>query len=183
MWIGIVTIFPEMIKASLSDGVVGRAVKQSLIDLHFFDPRDFTSNVHRNIDDRPYGGGPGMVMMIQPLVAAVEEAQRVAPSDSMLRVLLSPQGTQFNQDLAQEFKDSESLLLIAGRYEGVDDRFTANFVDLELSIGDYVLSGGEVAAMVVLDAVGRLVKGAVGNPESVKYESLTDGLLKVGPRF
>ena len=177
MWIGIVTIFPEMIRASLSDGVVGRAVKNSLIDLEFFDPRDFADNVHRNVDDRPYGGGPGMVMMLPPLVEAVEKAQEVAPSDSVLRVLLSPQGTKFDQGIAQEFKELESLLLIAGRYEGVDDRFTSNFVDLELSIGDYVLSGGELAAMVVLDAVGRLIEGTVGNPDSVKYESLTDGLL------
>lgn len=182
MWIGVVSIFPEMIRSSLADGVVGRAVSNSLINLSFYDPRDFTTDVHRTVDDRPYGGGPGMVMLIEPLVRAVEKAQEEAPTDSLLRVLLSPQGDHFTQDVANEFKTTDSLLLIAGRYEGVDDRFTANYVDLELSIGDYVLSGGELAAMVVLDAVGRLVEGTVGNPESVKYESLADGLLDY-PQF
>jgi len=142
-----------------------------------FDPRDYAKNAHRTVDDRPFGGGPGMVMMAGPLSASVSEARRLCPTENPVTVYLSPQGTTFTQSLAKEFATLPGLVLVAGRYEGVDERFIEREIDLELSIGDFVLSGGELAAMVVLDAVARLLPGVVGNPDSIKSESHMDGLL------
>ena len=142
-----------------------------------FDPRDYAKDAHRTVDDRPFGGGPGMVMMAGPLSASVSEARRLCPTENPVTVYLSPQGTTFTQSLAKEFATLPGLVLVAGRYEGVDERFIEREIDLELSIGDFVLSGGELAAMVVLDAVARLLPGVVGNPDSIKSESHMDGLL------
>ena len=142
-----------------------------------FDPRDYAKDAHRTVDDRPFGGGPGMVMMAGPLSASVSEARRLCPTENPVTVYLSPQGTMFTQSLAKEFATLPGLVLVAGRYEGVDERFIEREIDLELSIGDFVLSGGELAAMVVLDAVARLLPGVVGNPDSIKSESHMDGLL------
>ena len=142
-----------------------------------FDPRDYAKDAYRTVDDRPFGGGPGMVMTAGPLSASVSEARRLCPTENPVTVYLSPQGTTFTQSLAKEFATLPGLVLVAGRYEGVDERFIEREIDLELSIGDFVLSGGELAAMVVLDAVARLLPGVVGNPDSIKSESHMDGLL------
>ena len=177
MWTGIISIFPNLIRTVLKDGVVGRAIARGDLGLTMFDPRDYAKDAHRTVDDRPFGGGPGMVMMAGPLSASVSEARRLCPTENPVTVYLSPQGTTFTQSLAKEFATLPGLVLVAGRYEGVDERFIEREIDLELSIGDFVLSGGELAAMVVLDAVARLLPGVVGNPDSIKSESHMDGLL------
>ncbi|MFP6796492.1 MAG: tRNA (guanosine(37)-N1)-methyltransferase TrmD [Pseudomonadales bacterium] len=177
MWTGIVSIFPDLIRSVLNEGVVGRAISRGDLGLAIFNPRDYAENTHRAVDDRPFGGGPGMVMMAGPLSASVSEARRLCPTENPLTVYLSPQGTTFTQSIAKEFATLAGLVLVAGRYEGVDERFIERETDIELSIGDFVLSGGELAAMVVLDAVARLLPGVVGNPDSIKSESHMDGLL------
>ena len=177
MWAGIVSIFPNLIRTVLNEGVVGRAVARGDLGLDIFDPRDYAEDNHRTVDDRPFGGGPGMVMMAGPLSASVSEARRLCPTENPVTVYLSPQGTKFTQSLANELATLPGLVLVAGRYEGVDERFIERETDLELSIGDFVLSGGELAAMVVLDAVARLLPGVVGNPDAIKCESHMDGLL------
>ena len=177
MWLGIATIFPELVKASLKEGVVGRAIEREDITLEIINPRDYALNSYGSVDHRPFGGGPGMVMAAEPLAACVRFARdRVSPK-TLTTALLSPQGTRFEQSHAQELSKLEAVLLVAGRYEGVDERFVEKYVDMEISIGDYVLSGGELAALVVIDVVGRFVDGTVGNPESIEYESFHDGLL------
>ena len=177
MWTGIVSIFPNLIRNTLKEGVVGRAVANGDLGLTLFDPREYAEDTHKTVDDRPFGGGPGMVMMAGPLSASVSEARRLCPSENPVTIYLSPQGTRFTQSLATKLAALPALILVAGRYEGVDERFIEREADLELSIGDYVLSGGELAAMVVLDTVARLLPGVVGNPESIKSESHMDGLL------
>ena len=177
IWLGIVTIFPDLIKATLSEGVVGRAISRGDITLDIFNPRDYAINSYGSIDDRPFGGGPGMVMAAEPLAACVRSArQRVSPRH-LKTVFLSPQGERFSQSLATEFASLDAILLVAGRYEGVDERFITNYVDLEVSIGDYILSGGELAALVIIDVLSRFTEGTVSNPESVACESFTDDLL------
>ena len=176
MWVGIVSIFPDMVRATLSHGVVGRAIDRGDIDLAVIDPRDFSDNVHRNVDDRPFGGGPGMVMMGEPLSRSVEAGRTAAPS-AATTIYLTPQGRTFTQTLARDLAEREAMILVAGRYEGVDERFIERDIDLQLSIGDYVISGGELAALVVLDAVARLRPGTLGNAESINFESHMDGLL------
>ena len=173
MRIDIVTIFPAMVRAGLQDGVLGRGVAKGLIDLQVHDLREFTSDRHKVVDDTPFGGGAGMVMMAEPIIAAVEGA---APPRPLL--YLSPAGRRFDQATAQELASSAGFSLLCGRYEGVDERVREHVVDGELSIGDYVLGGGEVAAMVVLEAVGRLVPGVMGNDTSADDESFSDGLLE-----
>ena len=177
MWFGIITLFPEMFTA-LEHGITHRAMKEGLIDLHCWNPRDFTENKHRNVDDRPYGGGPGMIMMAQPLQHAIHAAKRAAPQKKPKVIHLSPQGKCFNQQIAEEMAAEEELILVAGRYEGIDERLLMLEVDDELSIGDYVLSGGELAAMVVIDTITRLLPGALGHEESAAKDSLSSGLLK-----
>ncbi len=171
----LVGLFPELADAFLKVGVIGRATRDKRLAYSHFNPRAYATDARRTVDDRPFGGGPGMVMMVEPLRAAVREAQKAVPHDSPV-VLLSPQGRQFDQRLAKELATLPGLVLVAARYEGVDERFAAD-VDLEVSIGDYVLSGGELAALVVLDAVARLLPGVLGNPDSVVAESHMDGLL------
>ncbi|MCY3885759.1 MAG: tRNA (guanosine(37)-N1)-methyltransferase TrmD [Gammaproteobacteria bacterium] len=177
MWFGVVTIFPKLVEAALGEGVVGRAVKTGSIELNLYNPRDFATDNFNSVDDRPYGGGPGMVMMAEPLAECVKRARSDFRGDDLSTVLLSPQGATFDQAIAREFSNLDGLLLIAGRYEGVDERFVKTYVDREMSIGDYVLSGGELPALVVLDSVARLVSGTLNNPESIGSESYTDGLL------
>ncbi|MBB6523300.1 tRNA (guanosine(37)-N1)-methyltransferase TrmD [Pseudoteredinibacter isoporae] len=181
MRIAVVTLFPEMFDAVSRYGVSGRACEQGVLDLRCFNPRSHTSDRHQTVDDRPYGGGPGMLMMIQPLSDAIEEARQWAESDgkSAMVVYLSPQGKVFDQSAAKHFAAPESgnLVLLAGRYEGVDERLIQAQVDAEWSIGDYVLSGGELAAMVMLDAVTRLLPGALGHQQSAEQDSFSDGLL------
>lgn len=176
MRIDIVTLFPELITGNVSVGVVGRAVERGLMQLETWNPRDFTSDRHRSVDSRPFGGGPGMVMKIEPLRAALAAA-RGATEVSPHVVFLSPQGSPLTQAKVAELAGMPRLLLLCGRYEGVDERLLRHEVDEELSIGDYVLSGGELAASVVIDAVGRLQPGVLGDAQSAAQDSFSDGLL------
>jgi tRNA (guanine37-N1)-methyltransferase len=174
---GVVTIFPEMLDPLVDFGVSGRALREGVARLETWNPRDFTQDRHRTVDERPYGGGPGMVMSAPPLCAAIRAARSALGSDTRV-VYLSPQGRGLTQARVVEFADSAApLLLVAGRYEGIDERVIALEIDEELSIGDYVLSGGELAAMVVLDAVIRLLPGALGHGESAMQDSFSEGLL------
>lgn len=172
----IVTIFPRMVEAGLAEGVVGRGIARGLVDAQVHDLREYTSDRHRSVDDVPYGGGPGMVMKPEPLARAVEDirAQRGAPEAV---ILLSPQGRRFTQAEAARLSRLPHVVLLCGRYEGVDDRVRTAVATDELSIGDYVLSGGELAALVVVDAVSRLLPGVVGDARSVEEESFSRGLL------
>jgi tRNA (guanine37-N1)-methyltransferase len=172
----IVTIFPRMVEAGLADGVVGRGVARGLLDVTVHDLREWTTDRHRTVDDVPYGGGPGMVMKVEPLVRAVDAIRdgRGVP-DTI--VLLTPQGRQFRQAEAVRLSRLSHIVLLCGRYEGIDERVPQIVGAEELSIGDYVLSGGEFAALVVVDAVSRLVPGVVGDEQSVEQDSFSDGLL------
>lgn len=176
MHVQVVSIFPEMVAAVAEYGVVGRAVTRGLLKLECHNPRDFAKDAHRTVDDRPYGGGPGMVMKYEPTAAAVEAAKRSAPDGSRV-VCLSPQGPVFDQARASGYAALPGLILLAGRYEGIDERLIETHVDEELSIGDFVLSGGELAAMVVIDAVTRLLPGVLGDEDSAEQDSFTSGLL------
>lgn len=176
MKIEVVTLFPEMITGALRHGIVGRAVERGLVSVGTEDPRAHTSDVHRTVDDRPYGGGPGMVLKAQPLLAAIGAAQARLPEGS-LKVCLSAQGQPFSQAVALELSGLAGLLLVAGRYEGLDERVIELGVDRELSVGDYVLSGGELPALTVIDAVTRLLPGALGDERSSGEDSFTAGLL------
>lgn len=175
MRIDVVTIFPEMVQAIAGYGVTGRALTRGLVSLRCLDPREFTRDKHRTVDDRPYGGGPGMVMKVEPL----RDALRAAKADGPRRpvVYLSPQGRVFDQAEAARLAAGPGMILVAGRYEGVDERFVETEVDLELSLGDFVLSGGELAALCVVDACARLVPGVLGDAESAVADSFVAGLL------
>lgn len=172
----IVTIFPGMVAAGLADGVVGRGIERGLLDVRVHDLREHTSDRHRSVDDMPYGGGPGMVMKPEPFVRAVE-AIRSERGAADAVVLLSPQGRPFRQPEAERLAALGHVVLLCGRYEGIDERVRALVATEELSIGDYVLSGGELAALVIVDAVGRLVPGVVGDSRSVDEDSFSRGLL------
>ena len=176
MQMQVVTLFPDMVLTIAEYGVVGRAVERELISLECQDPRDFTVDAHRTVDDRPYGGGPGMVMKYEPAAAAIASAKDHLPAGSPV-VCLSPQGAVFNQATAQRLAGLPGLVLLAGRYEGIDERLIESQVDEELSLGDFVLSGGEIAAMVVIDAVARLLPGVLGDAASASQDSFVDGLL------
>jgi len=175
MRIDVVTLFPEMIRERSSQGIQGRALAQGILELATWNPRDFSTDKHRNVDDRPYGGGPGMVMQVQPLCAAISAARAAGPQASV--IYLSPQGQRFTQDRARELAQQERIILVAGRYEGIDERIIELEVDEELSVGDYVLSGGELPALLVMDAVTRLLPGALGDADSAQEDSFMDGLL------
>lgn len=176
MHFDVVTLFPEMISTIADFGVVGRARRNGLVSLDLENPRDHTSDVHRTVDDRPYGGGPGMVMKYAPLAGALAAARSRVPQGSPV-VYLSPQGRVFDQATAKRYAALPGLILLAGRYEGVDERLIESQVDEELSLGDFVLSGGEVAAMAVIDAVVRLLPGVLGDEESAAQDSFAEGLL------
>ncbi|MCD9460057.1 tRNA (guanosine(37)-N1)-methyltransferase TrmD [Marinibactrum halimedae] len=170
-----------MLSALTDFGVSGRAVKQQILEVRCWNPRDYTADKHQTVDDRPYGGGPGMLMMIQPLSDAIAAAKQWASegSDSVSAkvIYLSPQGQVFHQAQAQVLADSGNFVLIAGRYEGIDERLIEAQVDQEISIGDYVLSGGELGAMVIMDAVMRLLPGVLGHVDSANEDSFSEGLL------
>jgi tRNA (guanine37-N1)-methyltransferase len=172
----VVTIFPRMFEAPLAEGVVGRAIQRGVLKVGVRDLRDFTTDRHRSVDDVPYGGGPGMVLKPEPLFRAVD-AIREAHGEPGAIVLTSPQGRRFTQAEAERLRDVAHVVVLCGRYEGVDDRVRQHLVTEELSIGDYVLSGGELPALVVIDAVARLVPGVVGDSESLTIESFSRGLL------
>lgn len=176
MRIDVVTLFPEMIENVARFGVTGRAAESGSLDLRSWNPRDYTTDRHRTVDDRPYGGGPGMVMKVEPLAEAVRDA-RASSGKRFRTVYLSPQGRRFTQAVADELAAEPGLVLVAGRYEGVDERFIDAEIDDEVSIGDYVLSGGELAAMIVVDAVARLLPGVLGDADSAKEDSFVNGLL------
>src|ERR1700754_5115671 len=171
----IITIFPEIFRGVFEFGIIRRAVEAGLIELKLHDLRDFTHDRHRQVDDRPFGGGAGMVMKPEPLIRAIEAITHKA--DQAATVMLSPQGRLFTQRVAEEFAGREQVVLICGRYEGVDERVIEHLAADELSIGDVVLSGGEIPAMVVVDAVTRLIPGALGCQESAERDSFADGLL------
>lgn len=175
MHIGVVTLFPPMFEAVTGYGVSGRAVKEGRLCVDLWNPRDFTRDRHRTVDDRPSGGGPGMVMLYDPLVAAIQAARAGVAGARVL--YLSPQGRRLDQAGVRELAERPGFVLVAGRYEGIDERVVDAVVDEEWSIGDYVLSGGELAAMVVIDAVTRLLPGALGHEDSAREDSFVDGLL------
>lgn len=176
MRIDVVTLFPPMFEAISAYGVTGRAVERGIVELGLWNPRDYTHDRHRTVDDRPYGGGPGMLMKVQPLRDAIDDA-RAAQQGASHVVYLSPQGRPLDQAGVRELAGHGHLVLIAGRYEGVDERLIETEVDEEWSIGDYVLSGGELAAMVVIDAIARLLPGALGHEESAQQDSFSEGVL------
>jgi tRNA (guanine37-N1)-methyltransferase len=172
----VISLFPAMVKTIATHGVVGRALEQEIVSLRCINPRDYATDVHRTVDDRPYGGGPGMVMQFAPLAAAIDAARREAPYGTPV-VCMSPQGAVFDQAMARRFSRLPGLILLAGRYEGIDERLIDAAVDEEVSLGDFVLSGGEVAAMAVFDAVTRLLPGTLGDETSALQDSFSDGLL------
>lgn len=174
----VLTIFPELFDPFWSTSIVGRAVGAGTVDAAAIDIRDFTADRHRTVDDRPYGGGAGMVMKPEPLAAAIRAARARAPSDRV--VLLSPQGRPFRQSVARELARFDGLIFVCGRYEGVDERICQDFVDEELSVGDFVLTGGELPAMIVMDAVTRLLPGALGGEGAAENDSFAGGLLEHG---
>lgn len=180
MKFGVVTIFPQMLAGITEYGITSRAVKQGIIDVECWNPRDFTHDRHRTVDDRPYGGGPGMVMMIDPLRDAIQAAKASINADNPAAVpvvYLSPQGRVFNQARASELAKLSGFVLLAGRYEGVDQRLIDNEVDEEISIGDFVVSGGELPAMIVIDAVARCLPNVLGHEDSAIEDSFFAGLL------
>lgn len=185
MTFNILTIFPGMFRGFLEETMMKRALAAGVVKVNLVNIRDFATDKHKTTDDTPYGGGPGMVMRIEPIFNALkglDRAQNAKRKTQKSRVvLLSPRGRQFTQSLSGEYAKLDSLTLICGRYEGVDQRVADHLCDEELSIGPYVLSGGEVAAMVVIEAVSRLVPGVLGNPESLKEESFTPGLPREAP--
>ncbi len=173
----LITIFPELFTAALECGIIRRAVQSGLAEIRIVNLRDFTKDRHRSVDDRPYGGGEGMVFMPGPLFEAIEFCQGPERDANSQVVLLTPQGKTWSQNLAEEFVTIPHLLLICGRYEGVDQRVIDSLVDREISIGDFILTGGEIPAMVVLDSVVRLIPGALGCSDSAVNESFSTGLL------
>jgi len=178
---GVVSLFPQLVAPVMDFGVVGRAAERGLVALEQVSPRDFATDRHRTVDDRPYGGGPGMVLKYEPLRDAVRALRARLPQGSR-QFVLTAQGTRLEQSLAREPVEAPGLLLVCGRYEGIDERFTHGEVRAELSLGDYVLSGGELAAAVVIDAVTRLLPGVLGDESSHVEDSFTAGLLDC-PQF
>ncbi len=176
MWIGVVTLFPEMFESITHHGVTGRAVRNGLLDVQCWNPREFTKDKHRTVDDRPYGGGPGMLMKVQPLRDAIHAAKKTAGEKTRV-IYLSPQGRRLDHAGVKELAAEERLILVAGRYEGIDERLVETEIDEEWSLGDFVLSGGELPAMVMIDAVSRLVPGVLGHQDSAAEDSFSDGLL------
>ena len=176
MRIDVITLFPEFVQGCAGIGVVGRAQERGLLQVQTWNPRDYATDNYRRVDERPFGGGPGMVMLIDPLrdTLAVARAAAAAPGKV---IYLSPQGTRLTQDKVVEFAQRERLILLCGRYEGVDERLLEREVDEECSIGDYVLSGGELAAAVLIDAIGRLQEGALNDAQSAQQDSFAEGLL------
>jgi len=177
----VITLLPELVEAVAQVGVTGRAKDRSLISLHCWSPRDFTSDVHRTVDDRPYGGGPGMVMKADSLLKTIRHVRKEAPSGTKV-IYLSPQGKKLDQSAVRDMSQKslvtgQGLILLCGRYEGIDERIIKLEVDEEWSLGDYVLSGGELGAMVIIDAVTRLLPGVLGHSDSAEQDSFTENLL------
>lgn len=177
MWCGVVTLFPDMFKALTEHGVTGRAIANQLLTLRLQNPRDFATDVHKTVDDRPYGGGPGMVMKVAPLQAAIATLRQQSGGKAKV-IALSPQGKRVTQqDIQALVQDYRQVIFVAGRYEGIDERLYALEDAEQWSIGDYVISGGELAAMVIIDALARLIPGVLGHPASAQQDSFVAGLL------
>ncbi|ANJ91121.1 tRNA (guanine-N(1)-)-methyltransferase [Pasteurella multocida subsp. multocida HB01] len=176
MLVGIISLFPEMFKAITEFGVTGRAVKQNLLQVRCWNPRDFTHDKHKTVDDRPYGGGPGMLMMVQPLRDAIQAAKAEVGEGAKV-IYLSPQGRKLDQAGVKELAQHQKLILLCGRYEGIDERLIETEVDEEWSVGDYVLTGGELPAMTLIDAVARFIPGVFGKQASADEDSFAEGLL------
>ncbi|MDP8099747.1 tRNA (guanosine(37)-N1)-methyltransferase TrmD [Pasteurella atlantica] len=181
MWIGIISLFPEMFQAITEYGVTGRAVKHNLLQIQCWNPRDFTFDKHNTVDDRPYGGGPGMLMMVQPLRDTIHAAKQAALSEDenaeVKVIYLSPQGRKLDQQGVKTLATNQKMILVCGRYEGIDERLIQAEIDEEWSIGDYVLTGGELPAMTLIDAVARFVPGVLGKQASAEEDSFATGLL------
>ena len=175
--IDILTLFPEMFTAVLGTSIPKRAAEKGLVEYHFTNIRDFATDAHKSVDDKPFGGGPGMVMMCPTILDAVEHVEKRDPRDAT-RILLTPQGRLFDSAMAKDFAGRDRLLLIAGRYEGFDERIVEGLKPVEVSIGDYILSGGELPAMVIIDSVVRLLPGAIGAEGGAEDETFADGLLE-----
>ena len=170
----IITLFPEMFSAIKEEGVIARAIKKSLISINTWQLRDFSSNNYKNVDEKPYGGGAGMVLQVKPIRDCISKIKQSSPNTQV--IYLSPQGKKLDQNLVEELATFESITMLCGRYEGIDERVIENDIDFEISIGDYVISGGELAAMVVIDAISRRLPGVLGNEVSLK-DSFTDNVL------
>jgi len=176
MWFGIITLFEPMFSGFIEQGVIGRAFQRNQLQIAFFNPRDYTTDKHRTVDDRPFGGGPGMLMKVQPLKEAILAAKATAGEGAKV-IYLSPQGTKLSQAGVSALSQHKKLIFICGRYEGIDERIIDEFVDEQWSLGDFVLSGGEVAAMAFIDAVARQIPGVLGKQASVDEDSFAQGLL------
>lgn len=176
MWVGVISLFPEMFRSITDFGVTGQAVKKRLLSVDSWNPRDFTHDKRRTVDDKPYGGGPGMLMMVQPLRDAIHAAKQAAPGKTKV-IYLSPQGRKLDQKGVEELATNENLVLICGRYEGVDERIIESEVDEEWSIGDFVMTGGEIPAMTLIDSVSRFIPGVLGDFASAEEDSFANGLL------
>ncbi len=177
MKFNVITIFPEQLKKTLEFGVIGKAIEKKLIELNFIDPREFSDNDYGSIDDKAYGGGPGMVMQAEPILSSIEKAKKES-KNNIKTVFLTPQGEQYTQKHAEHFMQDNEIIIVSGRYEGFDERvigLTKNSV--EVSIGDYVLSGGEIASSVIIDSITRLISGVLGDDQSAAQDSFTSGLL------
>ncbi|MGB0225242.1 MAG: tRNA (guanosine(37)-N1)-methyltransferase TrmD [Litorivicinaceae bacterium] len=172
---GVITLFPTMVADALAHGVIGRAMQRGLVNIITFNPRAHATDLHQTVDDRPYGGGPGMLMKVETLRASIAEARQTLPEAPV--IYLSPQGEPLTQSVVQDLAERPEVILVCGRYEGIDERVIELDVDYEISLGDFVLSGGEPAAIAVLDAVGRLVPGVLGHASSAVEDSFSDGLL------
>lgn len=175
MRIDVITLFPELVQAVIEHGVVGRAANKGLLQLVVWNPRDYTSDRHRTVDDRPYGGGPGMLMKVEPLQDCIHAVKQQNPQARL--IYLSPQGRLIKQGLINQVATQQNLILLCGRYEGIDERLIQQEVDEEWSIGDYVISGGELAAMVCIDAITRQIPGALGHEDSAAMDSFSQGIL------
>ncbi|WWP00325.1 MAG: tRNA (guanosine(37)-N1)-methyltransferase TrmD [Candidatus Dasytiphilus stammeri] len=182
MWIGVISLFPQMFQAISNYGITSRAIKNGLLSIQYWNPRDFTFNKHKTVDDRPYGGGSGMLMMVQPLQDAIHAAKNSA--GNLVKVIyLSPQGRKLDQKGVNELAYLNKIILVCGRYEGIDERIINMEIDEEWSVGDYIVTGGELPAMILIDAITRLIPGAVGKDlQSVKEDSFFQGLLEY-PHF
>ncbi|WWO99630.1 MAG: tRNA (guanosine(37)-N1)-methyltransferase TrmD [Candidatus Dasytiphilus stammeri] len=178
MWIGVISLFPQMFKAITDYGITSRAIKNGLLSIQYWNPRDFTLNKHKTVDDRPYGGGFGMLMMVQPLRDAINVAKKSA--GNLVKVIyLSPQGRKLDQKGVNELANSDKIIFVCGRYEGIDERIINMEIDEEWSVGDYIVSGGELPAMILIDAITRFIPGAVGkNLRGVEEDSFFKGLLE-----
>lgn len=177
MQIGIVTLLPEMFAAISEYGISGRAVRSGLVELHYWNPRDFATDKHRTVDDRPFGGGPGMLMKTEPLVSSIRAAKSATGKGDSKVIYLSPQGRRLDQKAVEQLAQRDSMVLVCGRYQGIDARVLHLEIDEEWSLGDFVLSGGEIAAMALLDAIIRFQPGALGDEDSAQLDSFSNGLL------